>query len=110
MRRTLSLKSVSAILAVLVLTGQSPQLIAQQSKQTDQDDVIRVKTDLVQLRAVVTDRKGQLVDNLKQDDFEVLENGRPQSVGFFSLERIQKGSSAPVTAKRKSDDVPSQPI
>lgn len=110
MRRTLSLKSVSAILAVLVLTGQSPQLIAQQSKQTDQDDVIRVKTDLVQLRAVVTDRKGQLVDNLKQDDFEVLENGRPQSVGFFSLERIQKGSSAPITAKRKSDDVPSQPI
>jgi VWFA-related protein len=101
---------VPAILAVLVLTGQSPQLIAQQSKQTDQDDVIRVKTDLVQLRAVVTDRKGQLVDNLKQDDFEVLENGRPQSVGFFSLERIQEGSSAPVTAKRKSDDVPSQPI
>ncbi len=109
MRRTLSLKSGSAILAVLVLTGQSPQLIAQQSKQTDQDDVIRVKTDLVQLRAVVTDRKGQLVDNLKQDDFEVLENGRPQSVGFFSLERIQKGLSLPVASDRKSVAAPDQP-
>jgi VWFA-related protein len=98
-----------AILAALVLICQSPQLVAQQSKPTDQDDVVRVKTDLVQLRAVVTDRKGQLVDNLKQDDFEVLENSRPQRVGFFSLERIQNRSASPITAGGKSGGEPDQP-
>ena len=111
MTRAVSVKLVSAILVTVVLSCQSSQLIAQKSpaKQTDQDDVIRVKTDLVQLRAVVTDKNGQLVDNLKQDDFEVLENGQPQSVGFFSLERIQKGSSSPVASDRKSVAVPDQP-
>jgi hypothetical protein len=111
MTRAVSVKLVSAILVTVVLSCQSSQLIAQKSpaKQTDQDDVIRVKTDLVQLRAVVTDKNGQLVDNLKQDDFEVLENGQPQSVGLFSLERIQKGSSSPVASDRKSVAVPDQP-
>jgi VWFA-related protein len=92
------------------LFSQSALLVAQQPppKQTDQDDVIRIKTDLVQLRAVVTDRKGQLVANLKQDDLEILENGQPQSVNFFSLVEIQSGSSVPLTANRKLDD-PTQP-
>ncbi len=61
------------------------------------------------MRAVVTDRKGQVVANLTQNDFEIMENGQPQSVSFFSLVGIQSGSSAPFTANRKSDDVPNQP-
>ncbi len=112
MRSTLSAKSLSATLAVLALACPFPSARAQNStKQADQDDVIRVKTDLVQLRAVVTDRKGQIVSDLKQDDFEVLENGRLQSVSFFSLEGIQNGqneSSAPVTTIGKSVEVPNQ--
>jgi VWFA-related protein len=60
--------------------------------QQDEEEVIRLNTELVQLRAVVTDRKGQLVENLTKNDFAVLENGQPREVSFFSVER------APVNA------------
>ena len=109
MTRVASIKS--AILVTVAFCCQHSQLIAQRSpsKQTDQDDVVRVKTELVQLRAVVTDKSGQLVDNLKAEDFEVLENSRPQSIGFFSLERIQNRSSSPVKSDRQSVADPNQP-
>ena len=42
----------------------------------------------MEVRAVVTDRQGKLVDGLAKEDFEVLENNRPQAVSFFSIERV----------------------
>lgn len=64
------------------------------AKKTDQDQPVRLKTELVELRAVVTDKKGKPIDDLKKEDFEVLENGAPQEVGFFSLERVQGAKPA----------------
>lgn len=64
-----------------------PQAAPQQPAPKDEEDVIRLNTELVQLRAVVTDRKGQIVENLTKDDFEVLENDQPREVSFFSVER-----------------------
>src|ERR1041385_777875 len=78
-----------AVSAVASLWGQTPSNPAQ-------DEVIRTNTNLIQVRAVVTDRAGKPVENLKQDDFEVLENGRPQTVSIFSLERIQNNSGSSV--------------
>lgn len=91
--------SLSIVLTIAVLCLGS-RVIAQQppTQPADQGDVIRVKTDLVQLRAVVTDKSGKPVANLSQDDFEVLENGKPQSLSFFSLERIPVGSTGPAAA------------
>jgi VWFA-related protein len=69
-----------------------------QTKPAPQDQPIRLKTDLIELRAVVTDRKGKLIDELKKEDFEVLENGRQQQLSFFSLERLAGEVSAPAPA------------
>jgi VWFA-related protein len=89
-------------LAVL-LTGLKLPANAQKTS-SDQDDVIRVTTNLIQVRAVVTDRKGQVVDGLKQEDFEILENDRPQKVSFFSLEKIPSDSDKREPAQRKSEE------
>ncbi len=37
----------------------------------------------------VTDEKGKFVTNLDRDDFELLDEGRPQSISFFTRERNQ---------------------
>ena len=89
-------KMVCSLLILLVFVYPLKSIGAQQSpaKQTDQDEVIRIKTDLVQVRAVVTDKRGQVVDNLKQDDFEVLENGQLQRLSFFAVEQISQTSSS----------------
>lgn len=46
--------------------------------------VIRVTVDLVQLDAVVNDSHGHRIADLKPEEFEVLEDGRPQKITHFS--------------------------
>jgi VWFA-related protein len=53
-----------------------------------QDQPIRVKTELIDLRAVVTDKRGQPITDLKKEDFELTENGKPQVTSFFSVVKI----------------------
>src|SRR5688572_6474689 len=68
-------------------TGQNPP--GQQGQgQGQQDQPIRVKTELIDLRAVVTDKGGQAVTGLQKEDFELMENGKPQEVSFFSVVKI----------------------
>lgn len=44
------------------------------------DSVVKVKTELVTVLVSVTDQKGNLVNNLSKDDFELLENTIPQEI------------------------------
>jgi VWFA-related protein len=41
---------------------------------------------VVNLLAIVRTKKGEIIRNLVKDDFEVLENGRPQTIRYFSQE------------------------
>jgi len=83
-----------------------PVALAQSAPGAPQKDepTVRLKTELVQLRLAVADRAGKLVDNLKQDDFELVENGQPQSVSFFSVERVGKASTAPDLALKAAPE------
>jgi VWFA-related protein len=47
---------------------------------------LRVRTDLVEVRVVVRDAKGNPVAGLKQEDFTVLDNGKPQAISVFQAE------------------------
>jgi VWFA-related protein len=49
---------------------------------------VRLKADLVELRAVVIDQHGKPVTTLTKDDFEVFENAKPRALDFFSVERV----------------------
>jgi VWFA-related protein len=51
------------------------------------------KVNLVLVPVVVRDRRGHAIGNLTQSDFELLDNGKPQSVTTFSP--IRHSSSAP---------------
>lgn len=49
------------------------------------DSVVRVTTNLIQIDAVVTDSRGNLITDLKPEDFEIIVNGKPQPITAFSL-------------------------
>ncbi|MDQ3747054.1 MAG: hypothetical protein M3444_22005, partial [Acidobacteriota bacterium] len=49
-----------------------------------EEDVVRVDANLVQLDAVVTDDAGRQVTDLRAEEFEILEDGRPQQITNFS--------------------------
>ncbi len=56
----------------------------QQGKNPYEDEVVRITTNLVQFDAVVTDRKGRLVTDLRPEEFEVAVDGKRREVSNFS--------------------------
>ncbi len=65
------------MLCCLVAQGQEPE-------------VVRTNTELVQTAITVLDKKGNFVEGLKREQFELMVDGKPRPVAFF--ERIAAGS------------------
>jgi VWFA-related protein len=60
-----------------------------QSGQGEQDqsmETLKVNVNVVQLFFNVKDRHGALIPNLTRNDFEVLEDGKPQTIKYFTAE------------------------
>jgi Ca-activated chloride channel family protein len=51
---------------------------------TGQIPVFRTTVDLVNMGVTVIDKKGQLISDLKADDFEIYEDGQPQAIRYFA--------------------------
>src|SRR6476620_7197354 len=76
------------------------------TQKPDEEDVVRITTNLVQVDAVVTDSQGKLVTDLKPEEVEILEDGHKQKITHFSFnlsatkpaERAAKNSGADKTA------------
>jgi VWFA-related protein len=86
----MSNRTASALLLTTLCTGV---LWAQQQAappaQTEPPPVtFRVEVDYVEVDALVADAQGNLVSDLKADEFEVLEDGKPQKIAAFSLVNI----------------------
>ena len=69
------------LLAGTVLTaGQTPA-----PPQGPQTPTFRVQVDYVEVDVLVTDQQGRFVRDLKQEDFQVSEDRKPQTISTFSL-------------------------
>lgn len=74
-------KIKNRLMVLLFLALFSTVAVAQ---EVDPDDVIRVKTTLVNSPVLVIGRDGKFVPNLKREDFEVFENGVKQEIAYFA--------------------------
>ena len=69
-------------------------------------DVVRITSNLVQVDAVVTDKNGKLVTDLKPEEVEIFEDGHKQKITHFSFnlsesaptERVAKSAAIDKTA------------
>src|SRR5690606_14538267 len=66
-----------------VLQGDNRQVEVPVATPDEDDDVIKVETNLVTMPVSVLDRNGRFVSGLTQRDFKIFENGIEQEVGFF---------------------------
>ncbi|MDX6531136.1 MAG: hypothetical protein QOH41_3426 [Blastocatellia bacterium] len=73
---------VTMVLCVLIVPAQS-QDKKEPKKSADDEDVIKVTSNLVSLDVIVKDKKGRPITDLKPEDFTVSENGVPQKIEFF---------------------------
>lgn len=79
-------------LAIAVLAAVAVPLswAAPQQDQVDQNvPTFKSEVNVVNLFFNVKDKKGLLIPNLSKDDFEVLEDGKPQKIKYFSSESNQ---------------------
>ena len=58
------------------------------SEEIDPESVVRVNTELVTLNVRVIDRNNRPIDNVRQNDFRVFEDGEPQPIEFFTKEEV----------------------
>jgi len=87
--------------------GAPPPAPTQQPAPEGDDDVVRITTNLVQIDAVVLDKKGKQVTDLTADDFEIFEDKRPQKLTNFSYvlnETATPGAETADAASRKAAD------
>jgi VWFA-related protein len=75
--------------------AQAPADAAGATPAPPQSPVIRAESKLVIVDAVVTDKKGGYVHDLKQDDFKVYEDNKEQQVSTFS-----SGADAAIQANK----------
>ena len=76
-----------AVMVAAVMAASLTHLFA--AEQT----VFRAETDLVSFGVTVTDKRGNFLTDLTTDDFEVLEDGKPQTLKYFI--RGQQTEAAP---------------
>ncbi len=86
---------------IVTLVLASGALIAGQAPAPPQTPTFRAEVEYVEVDALVLDRQGSFVRDLTAEDFEVLEDGRPQAIVNFSLvdipvERFDRPLYSPV--------------
>jgi VWFA-related protein len=65
---------------------QQPNRNAPELSTEDTSTTFKVRVNLVEVRVVVRDAEGHAVGNLKQEDFQLLDNGKPQVISKFAME------------------------
>jgi VWFA-related protein len=94
---SLALALIFSFIIPAAAQNQNPSRPAQSSSQQTQkndDDVVRITTNLVQVDAVVTDKSGKLVTDLKPEEFEIYEDSREQKITNFSFVSTESEATA----------------
>jgi len=86
-------------LFLIVLTACWPVRLRAQ----EQDEVVRVRSNEVRLDVVVKDKKGRPIKDLKNTDFEVLEDGVPQKVESFRFVSREANAISSETKENKTE-------
>lgn len=83
--------AANTLLRLLLITLTAVAFVCEAPAQEQEEEVIRINTELVQTDVSVLDKQGRFVDGLRPEQFELSVNGKPKSISFF--ERVVAGSA-----------------
>jgi VWFA-related protein len=86
--------------------GQSPEVASRDSQPT-----FTTRSNLVLVRVVVRDKKGQVNGTLQKEDFQLLDKGKPQLISKFSVEKSagRKADAPAVTTPTPGEKLAGEP-
>jgi VWFA-related protein len=86
---------LAVTVSAALLFDAAPAADSQDASQTAQSPGrIRVNTELVLVNVIARDKKGNLVRDLKREDFSVLEDGKKQDISTFDFENVDELAAA----------------
>ena len=91
------------LLGVIFLALASLSGLGQEKPEQAPTTTLKISTEVVNVYAVVEDKKKHLIPDLKKEDFELQEDGKPQEIRYFSRE-----TDTPLTMGIMVDTSPSQ--
>lgn len=100
MKKQSSLAIMLMLALVAQALGQNPT--PQQEPSAEDEEVVRITTNLIQVDATVTDKDGRQVTDLRADEFEILENGQEQTITNFSYVPLAPVAAKPTTPPDKN--------
>ena len=95
----MTLTQTAAIACLAMISAQAAQSPGPPQAPARPTPVIRLGVDLVRVDATVTDERGRHVPDLTAGDFEVLQDGKPQTISLVNYVRLD---SAPAGVRRRS--------
>jgi VWFA-related protein len=107
---------LALVLALSLLSSafaQQQPTPRQTSTEQTGDDVVKITTNLVQVDAIVTDKRGKVITDLAPSEFQIYEDGHPQPITNFSFveanapnQLVAGGGTAVPKSKEKSGGAP----
>jgi VWFA-related protein len=82
----------------------------QQPQKPDEEDVVRITTNLVQVDAVVTDKNGKVVTDLKPEEVQISEDGKAQKITNLSYVVAETPAATDNAVKPSTKDKNAPPI
>jgi VWFA-related protein len=80
-----------------------------QTPVSPDEDIVKISTTLIQLDVTVTDKNGEIIKDLKLEEFEIFENGEEQEITNFSF--VSSGSESMILTKNNiKNSSPNSPI
>jgi VWFA-related protein len=77
---------------------------AKGEQQKQDEPLLRIKTELVQIDVVVTDKQGKLARDLKRVDFELFEEGKKQEITHFAVGTAAQPARWLAVEKKRPDE------
>src|SRR5579862_6715922 len=90
---------VVSLVAQQPIPQPAPQPTQQPAQATNLDDgkpaVFSTRSNLVIVDVTVKDKAGKVIENLRPQDFTVLEDGKPQKVSVFEFQKLATNPEPP---------------
>ena len=78
------MRRVHQVLPFVTLMAGIEAVTGLDAARLGRQPVFRAGIDLVTFGVTVVDKRGELVTDLTQDDFEIVEEGKPQNIQYFA--------------------------
>ena len=78
-------RSIAVLVLALGLAASAGHRSAASRAQTQPSPTFKAEVEYIEVDALVTDAQGRFVRDLRKEDFEIREDGRPQEIASFAL-------------------------